>query len=208
VRGVAIFLLVPLTGCQVFGTYSRDVVGMSPEAEALAGARAAVSLEDRYGGILRDRSAELRMQGVGRRLCESAPGLEGCYRYRLLNSDSVNAFSLPGGRIYITRGLYERLGSDALLAAVIAHEMAHLTYRDHFRPACDGDREVLLREKAADALAARYLEAAGFDPQVMVRVVLIIGDALPRGSSDTRAEALERRTYGTTVNAARADARK
>ncbi|UCF34691.1 MAG: M48 family metallopeptidase [Phycisphaerales bacterium] len=207
-RGVAIFLLVALTGCQVVGTYSRDVASMSPEAEALAGARAAVSLEDRYGGIFRDRSAELRMRGVGRCLCEGTPALEGCYRYRLLNSDSVNAFSLPGGRVYITRGLYERLGADALLAAVIAHEMAHLTYRDHFRPGCDGDREVVLREKAADALAVRYLEAAGFDPQVMVRVLLMIGDALPRGSSDTRAEALERRTYGTTGNVAHANARE
>jgi predicted Zn-dependent protease len=205
VRSAAICLLVTLTGCQSLGTCPQGAAGTSPEAEALAGARAAASLEERYGGVFRDRSAELRMKEVGRRLCASTPCLEDCYRYRLLNSDSVNAFSLPGGRVYITRGLYACLGDDALLAAVIAHEMAHLCYRDHFRPRCDGGQEVLAREKAADALAVRYLEAAGIDPQAMVRVVLMIGEALPRGSSDTRVEALERRTYGTTGSAARAD---
>jgi predicted Zn-dependent protease len=205
VRGAAIFLLVALTGCQTSGTSSRVAAGMSSDAEALAGARAAVSLEDRYGGVIRDRSAELRMQGVGQRLCERTPCMESCYRYRLLNSGSVNAFSLPGGRVYITRGLYERLGDDGLLAAVIAHEMAHLANRDHFRPRNDGFQESLAREKTADARAVGYLEAAGIDPQAMAHVMLMIREALPPGSFDIRVEALGRRTYGTNENVARTD---
>jgi predicted Zn-dependent protease len=52
------------------------------------------------------------------------------YRFFLLNDpDTVSAFALPGGQIFITRGLYDRLDDEAELAGVLAHEVAHVVNR-------------------------------------------------------------------------------
>jgi len=52
------------------------------------------------------------------------------YRIKIVDDDKINAFSLPGGYIYIYRGLYDKLGSDdAALAAVISHETSHIVLR-------------------------------------------------------------------------------
>ncbi|MFP5505931.1 MAG: M48 family metalloprotease, partial [Gammaproteobacteria bacterium] len=55
------------------------------------------------------------------------------YRFTLIDSQDVNAFALPGGYIYITRGLLAYLNSEAELAAVLGHEMGHVTARHSVR---------------------------------------------------------------------------
>ena len=66
------------------------------------------------------------LAGVVQRLAEHSrrPGLD--YSCKVLNVASVNAFSLPGGHIYVTRGLLEFTGNESELAAVIAHEIGHI----------------------------------------------------------------------------------
>ena len=179
---------------------------VSPEAEALAGARAAPKLEARYGGVLRDSAAEGRMQRIGRRLCVGSNELEGEYRYRLLDSEEVNAFSLPGGRVYITRGLLERLDEDDMLAAVMAHEMAHIVAKDHLKPRCGNVAEALERETNADKRAVTFLLAAGMSPEAMIHVIRAIEDVLPLGWSNSRiaavAEIIDDARNATTLAAA------
>jgi beta-barrel assembly-enhancing protease len=55
------------------------------------------------------------------------PGLD--YHFYIINSDAVNAFALPGGHVYITRGLIERTRSGPELAGVLAHEIGHVVRR-------------------------------------------------------------------------------
>ena len=55
------------------------------------------------------------------------PGLE--YEFYIINSAMVNAFALPGGHIYLTRGLIERTENGAELAGVLAHEIGHVAAR-------------------------------------------------------------------------------
>ena len=55
------------------------------------------------------------------------------YRFTVLDSTSVNAFALPGGYIYITRGMLAYLNSEAELAAVLGHEIGHVTARHSVR---------------------------------------------------------------------------
>jgi len=66
---------------------------------------------------------------VGNRLAAQSelPSLE--WHFRLLDSDVVNAFALPGGYIYITRGIMAALNSEAQLAGVVGHEIGHVTAR-------------------------------------------------------------------------------
>jgi predicted Zn-dependent protease len=78
---------------------------------------------------------------------------EASYRWRfgLIKTDSVNAFATPGGFVMVTAGLVKQLQSEDELAMVLAHEIAHVTRRHHYR--------VVLRQRLADK-AAKNLQAA------------------------------------------------
>jgi predicted Zn-dependent protease len=73
------------------------------------------------------------VQKVGNRLAAKShrPGL--IYRFTIVDSATVNAFALPGGYIYITRGMLAYLNSEAELAAVLGHEIGHVTARHSVR---------------------------------------------------------------------------
>ena len=55
------------------------------------------------------------------------------YTFTVLDGDEVNAFALPGGYVYITRGIMVYLNSEAELAAVLGHEIGHVTARHSVR---------------------------------------------------------------------------
>lgn len=183
----AILMAVMLAGCHTVPPGFGLGGSMTPEAEALAGALAAPALEHRHGGIIPDGNAERRMTRIGRRLADGTPALEARYHYRLLGAEKMNAFSLPGGRVYLTRGLYRELVTDELLAAVLAHEMAHIASKDHFKPRCDSPGKCLDREVSADARAVVYLRAAGISPEALIGVIRIIEDVQAQGWANTRA---------------------
>jgi predicted Zn-dependent protease len=176
--GLVVGCLQQLAGC--------PVSGWTPEAEALAGTRAASSLEARYGGVQASPHSERRLLRIGRRLAAATPGLSVEYRYAVLDSPELNAFSLPVGRIYLTRGLYDLLTTDAMVAAVLAHEMAHLAARDSFKPRCCDARAALERELAADRQGQRYLQAAGYSAAAMKDMIKLIRDVQPAGWSEIR----------------------
>ena len=181
-------VLVWVSGCQANQANQANrlqIVG-SAQAEALAGDRAAPRLERRFGGVLCDAVAEVRLARIVDQLVANTPELAGTYRLQLLASDDLNAFCLPGGRIYVTRGLYGVLGDDRLLAAVCAHEMGHLVARDCFKPRCSCDAEALDREALADACGVKYLENAGFSSVAMEELVLIVKNEQPAGWAESR----------------------
>lgn len=187
-----VFVLMALLAAGCCGD-GRGVLGRSaldPSAEALAGTQAAPAVEHRHGGVVRDAVAERRMERIGRRLAAGSPVVAGPCTYRLLASLSVNALSLPGARIYVTRGLYARLGDDEVLAAVLAHEWGHVCARDHFGAPVRDAAQSLRREIAADTNAALLLHRAGFRPSAMAAAVWIVRDAQPRGWADARIAAL------------------
>ena len=144
------------------------------------------------------------MQHIGLRLTHRTSKIRGDYQYRLLDTDKRNAVSLPGGRIYVTRGLYDCLESDAQVAAVLAHEMAHISSKDHFKPRCSCAVEVSEREKSADACGAEYLQSAGIDCRAMIEVLRLIADVQPKGWSDGRIRSVLRKTAWTDVSNIRA----
>lgn len=66
---------------------------------------------------------------LGRRLAEKAPGEKYPYSFKVVNDKAINAFALPGGPIYINRGVIEAADNESQLAGVIAHEIAHVALR-------------------------------------------------------------------------------
>ena len=182
-------LLCLLAGCHGVASHLWVPLPMSAEAEALAGTRAAPALEARYGGVIYYPDAQARLSRIGDRLCAANPELARSYCYFLLDSDQLNAFSLPG-RIYLTRGLYQTLDADNVLAAVLAHEMAHLASKDHFKPRPGCTREALERESAADARGVTYLQAVGLRSEAMACALRVIEHVQPVGWADIRVAAL------------------
>ena len=83
----------------------------------------------KYGGVYTGVQAERVVARIMGRLvtASSVPSIK--YRITVLNSPSVNAFALPGGYLYITRGLVALANDSSELAAVLAHEMGHITSR-------------------------------------------------------------------------------
>ncbi|NOX08614.1 MAG: M48 family metalloprotease [Gammaproteobacteria bacterium] len=121
-------LLLP-TGCAVNPvTGNRDFVLMTEQQEIALGRKMHAQIlkeMPRYADV---RLAQ-RVQRVGERLARNSHRSNLVYRFTVVDSTQVNAFALPGGYIYITRGILAYLNSEAELAAVLAHEIGHVTAR-------------------------------------------------------------------------------
>jgi predicted Zn-dependent protease len=100
----------------------------SVEQDVQLGQQAAADAE-RQLPILNDRRAESYVNSIVRVLAREAPGARYPYQARVVNSADINAFSLPGGFVYVNRGLIEAARTEGELAGVIAHEMAHVALR-------------------------------------------------------------------------------
>lgn len=131
----SLLLLAVLTGAVLPGgcavnpvSGKQDFVLISEEAEIEMGRKAAPEVIKEFG---RYDHAELQayVQRVGEGLAAHSHRTNLVYRFTVLDSTDVNAFALPGGYIYITRGLLAYLNSEAQLAAVLGHEIGHVTAR-------------------------------------------------------------------------------
>lgn len=80
--------------------------------------------------LIEDRAANRYFNDLGQRIARSADRREPIrYRFYLVNSDVVNAFAIPGGHVYMNRGLIERAETMSEVAAVTAHEIGHVVGR-------------------------------------------------------------------------------
>jgi predicted Zn-dependent protease len=78
---------------------------------------------------LTDRTAASYVASVGRRLAAHAPGPKYPYSFTIANHRELNAFALPGGPIWVHRGIIEAAANESQLAGVLAHEIAHVARR-------------------------------------------------------------------------------
>lgn len=126
-------LLLTLGGCAVNPvTGESDFVLMSEDEEIAIGRENHPKVLEQYGRY-EDPKLQAYVQQVGERLAVSSHRANLIYRFTVLDSNEVNAFALPGGYIYITRGLLAYLNSEAELAAVLGHEIGHVTARHAVR---------------------------------------------------------------------------
>ena len=79
-------------------------------------------------GIYQDKPLQLYVNSVGQKLVSNlSDKIFRHYFFKLVDSSDINAFALPGGYVYVTRGLMAMLNSEAELAGVLGHEIAHIT---------------------------------------------------------------------------------
>ncbi|MEX2302051.1 MAG: M48 family metalloprotease [Bryobacterales bacterium] len=79
--------------------------------------------------MLNDSRVDKYLNNLGQRLAAHAPGEKYPYAFQTANDRGINAFALPGGHIYVNRGLIEAADNEAQLAGVMAHEISHVALR-------------------------------------------------------------------------------
>ncbi len=171
---VGAFLLLGLSGCATNPvTGESNFVMLSEEGEIAIGRSNHPKIIAQYGRY--DNEALQRyVQSVGDKLAVVSHRKNLVYRFTVLDSPIINAFALPGGYIYITRGLMAYLNSEAELAAVLGHEIGHVTARHGVR-----------QQSAAQAASIGYTVGAILFPELRAagaqNLYNIMGGALLSG---------------------------
>jgi predicted Zn-dependent protease len=119
-------------GCSVNPVSGRPELSLiSTHEEAQLGKEADVEMGTHYG-FLEDPELQRYVDGIVQRLAEVSHRPMP-YRVRLIDDPMVNAFALPGGYVYVTRGMLAHLDNEAALAGTLGHEIAHVTARHSAR---------------------------------------------------------------------------
>jgi beta-barrel assembly-enhancing protease len=132
--GMVVFALLSYYGYREVNpvTGEKQAVGLSQEQEVALGLQAAPQMAREMGGLDPDDSVQADVEAVGQRVVTQSVAGRTPYKFRfrvLADRDTVNAFALPGGPIFVTRGLLRGLGNEAQLAGVLGHEVGHVVAR-------------------------------------------------------------------------------
>jgi predicted Zn-dependent protease len=114
-------------------TKEKQHVAISPDQEIRLGLESAPQMSREMGGELSSNDPRTRIvQSLGKLLVDTTIAKNSPWKFQfhlLADRQMINAFALPGGQIFITLGLYEKLQNEAQLAGVLAHEMGHVIER-------------------------------------------------------------------------------
>lgn len=226
----AVALIVPILGATLaLGscaanpvTGGADFVLMSEAQEIQLGRSSDPKIRAQYG-VYDDAKLQAYVQRVGEGIAAKSHRPTLIYRFTVLDSPDVNAFALPGGYIYITRGIMAYLNSEAELAAVLGHEVGHVTARHSVRQYSAATAGQLLtsvflgsqaaqnlmgvlgqallsgygrdQEIEADRLGALYLARSHYDPEAMIDVVGVLKNQEEFEKQQAKAEGREPRNY-------------
>lgn len=158
-RGAALLALTVLAACGG---------GVSLEEEAEIGAAYAAELQ-RELPLIRDPVAVAALNRLGDRLAAHADSTRRDYTFYLVDSPEVNAFALPGGHIFVNRGLIETADEASELAGVLGHEIGHVVERHGI--------EQVRKRQGAGALVSLVYVVLGREPGVVEQVAIEAGGA-------------------------------
>ncbi len=182
---MAILLLTVGLGCAGSGGKGRgpDASGrtvlLTMADDVRTGAEAAEAVEIEVG-LLDDPELTAYVEDIGRKLLRGLPRREFAYRFSIVDQMEPNAFALPGGHIYVSRGLLALINDVDELACVLGHEIVHATRRHAAQQQAvaryQGSFSLPISraatmaaysrdmEREADMLGQRLCAAAGYDP--------------------------------------------
>lgn len=100
----------------------------SPQQDVEVGQQASREVAQQVQ-LLNDSRVDNYLNNLGQRLSANTPGFKFPYTFRAVNDRAINAFALPGGHVYINRGVIEAADNESQLAGVMAHEASHVALR-------------------------------------------------------------------------------
>jgi len=115
-------------------SFVKSMEDLTPEQEYYIGRTVSANLFSRYKPYT-NAKAQSYINQIGYQLsfASELPNTYGGYHFQILDSDEINAFAAPGGFVFITRGILRCAESEDAVAAIIAHEIAHITNRHGLR---------------------------------------------------------------------------
>src|SRR5687768_16095576 len=126
---VALILIAGIPGCATNpATGRRQVMLVGENQEIEMGREADQQIGAAYG-LYPDEDVQRYVAGLGKDLAAGSERPNLPWTFRVVDDPSVNAFALPGGFIFVTRGLLSHMTSEAELVSVIGHEIGHVTGR-------------------------------------------------------------------------------
>ena len=198
--------IICLANCSVNPvTGKQDFVMISESQEIQMGRKYNAQIL-KQNPIYQDQSLQSYVQSIGESLAAISHRPNLIYRFTVLDSPDINAFALPGGYIYINRGLMAYLSSEEELAAVLGHEIGHVTARHSVRQYSQSQLMGVLStaieinsgrtagnlanlasgallsgygrdmELEADDLGAQYIYQEGYSAQGMYEVLSVLKD--------------------------------
>ena len=161
-RLAALALVLFVSGCAGLDNTppQKDVAAVVPaEAPRTTGIETAESAEKTqlaglFGGEYHDSKAERHLNAILAKLAAASDAPGEVYRITILNSPTVNAFALPSGDLFVTRGLLALANDSSEVAAVMAHEIAHVTAR-HAAQRAELEKNNALISRAASVIQSR-----------------------------------------------------
>jgi len=131
IAGVSIFTYL---SSQSTNPVTNEVqhVSMSPDQEIAMGLQAAPEVADQFGGLDASPGDRQRVKQIGMGIVQNTVAGTTPYQFDfhlLADPETINAFALPGGQVFITRALYDQLQTDDELAGVLGHETGHVVGR-------------------------------------------------------------------------------
>ncbi|EAQ50844.1 M48 family metalloprotease [Leeuwenhoekiella blandensis] len=212
VLGVAIvaFGVIRYCGSQEENPYTgrTQAISLSTEEEIAIGLQNAPIMAEQHGGLYPDQRLQDQVDAVGKKLVDNTIAQETPYTYEfhlLSDPNTVNAFALPGGQIFITYALYKRLNSEDQLAGILGHEIGHVVGRHSAERIAQSElantvatgaqvgadagmlasqlgQTILLKngrgdELESDDLGVKFMLEAGYDPEALIEVMQILKEA-------------------------------
>jgi predicted Zn-dependent protease len=128
-RMAALMALTLIAGCATNPvTGRRELTLMSESQEIEAGRQGAADVTAAFG-LYRDVALQAYVNRIGQALAQSSERPKLAWEFHVIDDAAVNAFALPGGFIFVTRGLLAHMTNEAELASVLGHEAGHVTAR-------------------------------------------------------------------------------
>ncbi len=185
-------------------TGKTQAISLSPEQEIAIGLQSAPGMAQQHGGLHLDNRYQALVDNVGNKLVNNSIARKTPYKYEfhlLADENTINAFALPGGQIFITYALFAQLENEDQLAGVLGHEIGHvlgkhsnerITNANFWKVLAMGGSAIdmggvaqqygqgqLLKngrgdELESDELGVYFMLDAGYDPMEMIGVMEIL----------------------------------
>ena len=128
-RFLPVVSAIVVVACATNPATGKRQINLMSEAQEISAGQEADAQVKKEMGIYSDANVQDYVSGVGMKLAKLSERPNLPWHYTVVDSPAVNAFALPGGYIYITRGILPFLNDEAQLAGVLGHETGHVTAR-------------------------------------------------------------------------------